>query len=93
MQVDSLPSTAPGKPSFIITIFKKPLWDNVEYKKTEIDKENQRYQGNISCKDALDKGQKWMDLTEAEDIKKKCQEYTEKLSKKKKIHTQIITMV
>ena len=27
--------------------------------------ENQRYQGNISCKDGLDKGQKSMDLTEA----------------------------
>ena len=27
-----------------------------------------------------------MDLTEAEDIKKKCQEYTEKLSKKKNSH-------
>ena len=49
--------------------------------------ENQRYQRNISCKDELDKGQKWygpkkkkkngMDLTEAEDIKKRWQEYTE----------------
>ena len=37
-----------------------------------------RYQGNISCKDGLDKGQKWY---EAEDIKK-WQEYTEKLYKK-----------
>ena len=44
--------------------------------------ENQRYQGNISCKDGLDKGQKWIDLTEAEDMKKRCQEYTEELYKK-----------
>ena len=44
--------------------------------------ENQRYQGNISCKDGLDKGQKWYDLTEAEDIKKRWQEYTEELYKK-----------
>ena len=45
-------------------------------------KKIQRYQGNISCKDGLDKGQKWQDLTEAEDIKKRWQEYTEELSKK-----------
>ena len=46
--------------------------------------ENQRYQGNISCKDGHSKGQKriGMDLTEAEDIKKKWQEYTEELYKK-----------
>ena len=43
--------------------------------------ENQRYQGNISCKDGLDKGQNGMDLTEAEDIKKRWQEYTEELYK------------
>ena len=36
--------------------------------------EDQRYQGNISCKDRLDKGQKWY---EAEDIKKRWQECTE----------------
>ena len=35
-----------------------------------------------SCKDGLDKGQKWHDLTEAEDIKKRWQEYTEELYKK-----------
>ena len=35
----------------------------------------------MSCKDGLDKGQKVMDLTEAEDIKK-WQEYTEELNKK-----------
>src|SRR5574337_1052785 len=44
--------------------------------------ENQRYQRNISCKDGLDKGQKCMDLTEAEDTKKRWQEYTEELYKK-----------
>ena len=38
--------------------------------------------GNISCKDGLDKRQKWQDLTEAEDIKKGWQEYTEELYKK-----------
>ena len=44
-------------------------------------RENQRYQENISCKDGLDKGQKWY-LTEAEDTKKRWQEYTEELYKK-----------
>ena len=41
--------------------------------------ENQRCQGNISCKDGLNNGR---DLTEAEDIKKRQQEYTEELYKK-----------
>ena len=36
----------------------------------------------VSCKDGFDKGQKWYDLTEAEDIKKRRQEYTEELYKK-----------
>ena len=39
--------------------------------------ENQRYQGNISCKDWLNKGQKWYGHNRAEDIKKRWQEYTE----------------
>ena len=43
--------------------------------------ENQRYQGNISCKDGHNKGQK-PDLTEAEDINNRWQEYTEELYKK-----------
>ena len=41
-----------------------------------------RYQGTISCKDGLNKGQNGMDLTEAEDFKKRWQEYTEELYKK-----------
>ena len=43
--------------------------------------ENERYQGNISCKDGLDKGRNGLDLTEAEHIKKRWQEYTEELYK------------
>ena len=35
------------------------------------------YQENISCKDGHNKDRNGMDLTEAEDIKKKWQEYTE----------------
>ena len=44
--------------------------------------ENQRYQGNISCKDGLDKGQKSSGPNRADDIKKRWQEYTEELYKK-----------
>ena len=39
-------------------------------------------QGNISCKDGLNKGQKWYGPNRAEDIKKRWQEYTEELFKK-----------
>ena len=46
------------------------------------DQENWRYQGKISDKDGHDKGQKQKDLTEAEEIRKKWQEYTEELYKK-----------
>ena len=38
--------------------------------------------GNVSCKDGHNKGRKSMDLTEAEGIKKRWQEYTEELYKK-----------
>ena len=41
-----------------------------------------RYQGNILCKDGHNRGQKWYGLTEAEDIKKRWQEYTKELYKK-----------
>ena len=44
--------------------------------------ENQRYQGIISCKDTLDKDRNGMDLTEAEDTKKKWQEFTDELYQK-----------
>ena len=43
---------------------------------------NQRYQGNISCKDGLEKDRNGIDLREAEDIKKTWHEYTEELYKK-----------
>ena len=44
--------------------------------------ENQRYQGNISCKDGHNRGQKWYNLIEAEDTKKKWQKYIEELYNK-----------
>ena len=44
--------------------------------------ENQRYQGKISCKNGHVKDRDSIDLTKAEDIKKRWQEYTEELYKK-----------
>ena len=55
--------------------------------------ENQTYQGNISCKDGLNKGQKWYGPTEADDIKKNGGKNTQKNCTKKIFMTQIITMV
>ena len=37
---------------------------------------------SISCKDGHDKGQKWQGPTEAEEIKKRWQKYTEELYRK-----------
>ena len=45
-------------------------------------REHWRYQGNISCKVGHDKDRNGKDLTEAEDIKKRWQEYTEELYRK-----------
>ena len=55
--------------------------------------ENQRYQGNISCKDGHNKGQK--DLTKAEDIKKSGKNTQKTYTKNytKKIMTHITVMV
>ena len=48
----------------------------------EISKENSRYQGNISCKDGLNKGQKWYGPNRSRRLKKRWQECTEELYKK-----------
>ena len=44
--------------------------------------ENQRYQGTFHAKMSSIKDRNGMDLTEAENIKKRWQEYTEELYKK-----------
>ena len=49
----------------------------IEWERLEISSRNQRYQGNISCKDGTIKDRNGKDLTEAEKIKKRWQEYTE----------------
>ena len=54
--------------------------------------DNWRHQGNISCKIGTIKDRNYMDLTEAEDIKKRWQEDTE-LYKKKIFRAQITMMV
>ena len=60
----------------------KEIEENNRMGKTRSLQENERYQGNISCKDGLNKRQKWYGPTEAEGIKKRWQEYTEELYKK-----------
>ena len=45
-------------------------------------KKIKRYQGNISCKDGLDKGQKWYGPNRSRRFKNRWQEYIEQLYKK-----------
>ena len=53
----------------------KEIEENNRMGKTrDLFKKIKRCQGNISCKDEHNKGQKWYELTEAEDIKKRWQE-------------------
>ena len=54
-----------------------------EWERLEISSRKLETQGNISCKDGQNKGQNGMDLTEAEDIKKRWQKYTEEPYKKR----------
>ena len=49
--------------------------------KTRYFQENWRYQGNISCKDGHNKGQKWEGLNRSREIKKRWQQHTEELYK------------
>ena len=52
-------------------------WERLEISSRKLEK----CQGNISCKDGLNKGQKCF-LKETKDIKKRWEEYTEELYKK-----------
>ena len=70
----------------------KEIQGKYRIEKTRDLQENERYQRNISRKDGTIKDRHGMDLTEAEDIKKRWQEYT-KNCMKKIVKTQIITMV
>ena len=68
------------KPSSVISAKKQR--QTTEWEDQRSLQENQRHQGNISCKDGLDKGQKWYGPNTSRDIKKRWKEYTEELYKK-----------
>ena len=51
-------------------------------RKDQRSQENWRYQGNISCRDGQNKGQKWQGINRSREIKKRWPEYTEKIPKK-----------
>ena len=79
------------KPSSVINA--KKYRKTTEWERLEILQENQRYQGNISSKDGLDKGQKWYGPNRNRRYKKKWQEYMDKLYKKKTLMIQITMKV
>ena len=54
----------------------------IEWEGLEISSRNLEIPVNISCKDGRIKDRNGMDLTEAEDIKKRWQEHTEEICKK-----------
>ena len=60
----------------------KEIEENNRMGKMRSLQENQKHQGNISCKDGHNKGQKCYEPNRAEDIKKRWQESTEELYKK-----------
>ena len=62
-------------------------------KTRELFRKARNTKGTFHAKMGSIKDKNGMDLTEAEDIKKRCQEYTKELYKKKIFMTQIITMV
>ena len=72
----------------------KEIEENNRMRKTrDLFKKIRDTRGTFHVKMGLIKDRNGMDLTEAEDIKKRWQEYTEELCKKKIFMTQIITMV
>ena len=57
--------------------------EKIEWKEQRSLQENQKYQGNVSCKDGTIKDRKGMDLTEAELLRrggKNTQNYTKRSS-------------
>ena len=72
----------------------KEIEDNNRMGKTrDLFKKIRDTKGNFHVKMGSIKDRNGVDLTEAEDIKKRWQEYTEKLYKKKIFMTQIITII
>ena len=72
------------QPSSVISAKKQRK--TTEWKDQRSLQENQRYQGDMSCKDGLDKGQKWYGPNKQKILRRgsKKQDYTEDASKKKK---------
>ena len=66
-----------------------------EWDRLELSSENWRYEGNISCKNGHKKDRNGKDLTEAEEIKTRWQEYTGELYRKDPnatdIHNSVVT--
>ena len=71
----------------------KEIEENKRMGKTRDLKKIRDTKGTFHAKMGSIKGGNGRDLTEAEDIKKRWQEYTEELNKKNIFRTQIITMV
>ena len=81
------------KKAFLSNHCKKIEENNRMGKTRDLVKKIRDTKGTFHAKMASIKDRNGMDLTEAEDIKKRWQEYTEELYKKKIFTTQIITMV
>ena len=62
-------------------------------KTRDLFKKIKRYQGNISCKDALDKGQKWYGPNRSRRYYEEVARIHRRTVQKKILTTQIITMV
>ena len=67
---------------------KRTVWERLEISSRKLDTK-----GTFHAKMGAIKDRNGRDLTETEDIKKRWQEYTEELYKKKIFTTKIITMV
>ena len=70
-----------GKKAFLSDQCKE-IGKIIEWERLEISSRKLEMPGNISCKMGSIKDRNDMDVTEAEDIKKRWQEYTEELYKK-----------
>ena len=65
----------------------------IEWERLESSQENQKYQGNISCKDGHNKGQKWYGPKQKQKILRRGGKNTQKNYTKKLFIIQITTMV
>ena len=72
---------------------RKEIEENNRMGKTRDLFKKMRHQGNISCKDGLDKGQKWYGPNRTEDIKKRWKEGIEELYRKDFHHPDILDVV